>query len=56
MQTCNLESDAIFGATPVKLILRDDPHSVDYAGDVAEDRQQDVDPKLLADAHLQEYP
>jgi hypothetical protein len=29
---------------------------VDYAGDVAEDRQKDVDPELLADPHLQEHP
>jgi hypothetical protein len=29
---------------------------VDYARDIAEDRQEDVDPKVLADPHLQEHP
>jgi len=29
---------------------------VDDAWDIAEDRQKDVYPKLLADSHLQKYP
>jgi hypothetical protein len=40
----------------LRLILCDDPHCVDNTGDIAEDRQQDVDPELLADPYLQEYP
>ncbi len=43
------------GKTSVTLVFRDDPHGVDDAWDVAEDRQQDVDPKLPADSDLQEY-
>src|SRR5215207_4189987 len=42
--------------TGVRSVFGDNPHGVDYARDVAEDRQQDVDPKLLADAYLQEHP
>src|SRR5215217_6828661 len=41
--------------TGVRSVFGDNPHGVDYARDVAEDRQQDVDPKLLADAYLQEH-
>ena len=40
----------------IKLILRYDPNRMDYAGDVSEDCQQDVDPELLSDPHLQEHP
>ena len=34
---------------PLRSVLGDDPHRVDYAGHVAQDRQQDVDPEVLAD-------
>ncbi len=44
------------GEFRAKLVLRDDPHGVDYAGDVAEDGQQDVDPEVFPDPHLQEHP
>jgi hypothetical protein len=37
------------------LVFRDDPHGMDYARYVTQDRKQNVDPKLLADAYLQEY-
>ncbi len=37
------------------LVFRDDPHGVDDAGDVAKNGKQDVDPELLADAHLQKH-
>jgi hypothetical protein len=37
-------------------ILRYDPHRVDDAWDIAEDRQKDVYPELLANSHLQEHP
>src|SRR5215208_2805344 len=37
-------------------ILRYDPHRVDDAWDIAEDRQKDVYPKLLTDSHLQKHP
>jgi hypothetical protein len=40
----------------ITLVFRYDPYGVDYAWDVAEDCKQDVDPELLADAHLQEHP
>jgi hypothetical protein len=33
-------------------VFRYNPHRMDYARDIAKDRQQDVDPKLLADTHL----
>ena len=33
---------------PLRSVFGDDPHRVDYAGHVAQDRQQDVDPELLA--------
>jgi hypothetical protein len=36
-------------------VLRYDPHRVNDAWDIAEDRQDDVYPKLLADPHLQEH-
>ena len=32
----------------LRSVFCDDPHRVDYAGHVAQDRQQDVDPELLA--------
>ncbi len=37
-------------------ILRYDPHRVDDAWDIAEDRQKDIDPKLRADSDLQKHP
>jgi hypothetical protein len=37
-------------------VLRYDPHRVYDARDVAEDRQKDVDPKVLGEPHLQEHP
>jgi hypothetical protein len=40
----------------ITLVFRDDPHGMDYAGDIAEEGKQDVYPELLADPHLQEYP
>ena len=36
-------------------VLSDHPHRMDYAGDVAEDRQQDIDPEVLGNPHLQEH-
>lgn len=33
----------------------DDPHCMDYAGNVAEDRKQDIDPEVLGKSHLQEH-
>ena len=36
-------------------VLRYDPHRVNDARDVAEDRQKDVYPKVLGEAHLQEH-
>ena len=36
----------------LKLILRDDPNRMNYAGDVAKDGEQDIDPELLAYPHL----
>src|SRR5215203_3576948 len=41
---------------PLRSVFGDDPHRVDYAGHVAQDRQHDVDPEVLADPHLQEHP
>ena len=43
------------GQTKVELILRDDPDRVDDTGDVAKDRQQDVDPEVLSYPDLQEH-
>ena len=37
------------------LVFRDDPHRMDYARNVAEDRQKDIDPEVLTDPHLQEH-
>ena len=37
-------------------VFRYNPNRMDYARDIAEDRQQDVDPKLLANPYLQEHP
>ena len=36
----------------LSLVFRDNPNRVDYAGDEAEDSQQDVDPEVLANPHL----
>ena len=33
----------------------DDIHSVDDARNIAEDREQDIDPELKPDTHLQEH-
>ncbi len=35
------------------LLLRDDPHGVDNTGDVPEDGQEDVEPEVEAESHLQ---
>ena len=43
------------GQMNAKLILRDDPDRVDDTGDVAKDRQQDVDPEVLSYPDLQEH-
>ena len=51
-----LGTDTTEGKQTVRLILRDDPHGVDDAWDEAENGEQDVDPEVLADAHLQEDP
>src|SRR5215210_2894817 len=40
----------------IALVFRNDPHGMDYARDIAEDREQDVDPELFAYTHLQEDP
>ena len=37
------------------LVLNDNPYRMNYARDIAKDRQQDVDPELLANTHLQEH-
>jgi hypothetical protein len=34
----------------------DNPHRMDNAGDKAEDRKYDVDPEVLGQSYLQEYP
>ena len=39
----------------VRLILGDNPYRMDYARDIAKDCQQDIDPEVLADPHLQEH-
>ena len=35
---------------------RDDPHRMNQTGDIPEYRQEDVDPEMLGQSHLQEYP
>ena len=37
------------------LSLKNDPNRMDDAGDIAQDRQQDVEPEVTADADLEEY-
>ena len=34
---------------------RDDPHCVDQPGHVSEYRQEDIDPEMLGQPHLQEH-
>jgi hypothetical protein len=40
---------------PHSQAIPDRVHNTLYAGDITEDRQQDIDPEVLADPHLQEY-
>ena len=42
------------GGAALCSVLGDDPHGMDDAGQVAQQGQEDIDPELLADAHLQE--
>jgi hypothetical protein len=39
----------------VCLVFRDDPHRMDYARDVPEDRQKNINPKLLSNPYLQKH-
>jgi hypothetical protein len=38
------------------LVFGDNPHRMNYARDITEDRQKDIDPEVLANPHLQEHP
>jgi hypothetical protein len=40
---------------PLRSVFGDDPHRVDYPRHVAQDRQQYVDPELLAPIPCQKY-
>jgi hypothetical protein len=37
-------------------VLGDNPHRVNYTRDVAKNRQKDINPEVLTDPYLQEYP
>jgi hypothetical protein len=37
-------------------VLRDNPHCVNYTRDVTQNRQKDINPEVLTNPYLQEYP
>jgi hypothetical protein len=51
----NLPADSLQLLQKWRSVPSDDPHGMDYAGNVAEDRQQDIDPEVLGKPYLQEH-